>query len=713
MSTAVVEFLLSGLTDSSGNPLALGKVYTYAAGTLTPKDTYTDNLAQSSEQNPIILDANGRKQVYATGSYKFIVQTAAGTTLYTWDNIFFGDDSGVTFLGTTTGSPNAFVATPSPALTAYVDGAEYTFQANFTNTAAATLNISALGAYPVTSYIGQIVSGFTYTVRWNAGTSTFNIVNPSPGFATTEAMISAINSAGAEIVVNQSITLTGNLTLTAPLRINKGGMIVTGSNVLTINGSFSAGLYQCFDTVTTKVLFGGDAVREVYPQWFGALGDGSNDDTVAVQAALTSHSRTFFPAGEYKITATLTCTHAVLLEGVAHPSSSGPTPYQSVLTHAFDGTFLSFTGSEASRYGGGGGLRNIQLYNAYGSAGTAYGTAILLTFTSTALRPTWLRIENVNVEQGSTAGTWNYCLDMDASTAVTTDSLRDFWVSGCRFLCETGGTASVRLQKIIALHFRDNILNGAQGNMIITGDATVSSAQSWIHGGGGGTLALDYADNIHISASLWTDITDTANTTNTTIRGSKLTNHIRLNGTGFADYYKESEYTHIHQANGSNYIFSRDEGAGDTTDGVGVAIGNHGVNEGFMLAEYSNAAASGAPYYRERFLPRNNADSGLLSSGQYAGVYYTKTAGADTCKTELMSTGCTLTLNADGTTTISSSKLEFGSVGNNVGLYKGSGTPEGAITAGIGSFYMRTDGGAGSSIYVKESGTGNTGWVAK
>jgi hypothetical protein len=186
-----------------------------------------------------------------------------------------------------------------------------------------------------------------------------------------------------------------------------------------------------------------------------------------------------------------------------------------------------------------------------------------------------------------------------------------------------------------------------------------------------------------------------------------------LNGTGFADYYKESEYTHIHQATGSNYIFSRDEGAGDTTNGVGVAIGNHGPDEGFCLWEYSNAAASGAPYARHRFLPRNNADSGLLSAGQYAGIYFTKTAAADTCKTELMSTGCTLTLNADGTTTTSSSKLEFGAVGSNVGLYAGSGTPEGSVTAAIGSIYMRTNGGAGSSIYVKESGTGNTGWVAK
>lgn len=43
----------------------------------------------------------------------------------------------------------------------------------------------------------------------------------------------------------------------------------------------------------------------------------------------------------------------------------------------------------------------------------------------------------------------------------------------------------------------------------------------------------------------------------------------------------------------------------------------------------------------------------------------------------------------------------------------GSGDPEGSVTAPVGSIYSRTDGGALTSFYVKESGTGNSGWVAK
>jgi hypothetical protein len=43
----------------------------------------------------------------------------------------------------------------------------------------------------------------------------------------------------------------------------------------------------------------------------------------------------------------------------------------------------------------------------------------------------------------------------------------------------------------------------------------------------------------------------------------------------------------------------------------------------------------------------------------------------------------------------------------------GTGTPEGAVTAPVGSLFTRTDGGAGTTLYVKQSGTGNTGWVGK
>lgn len=49
--------------------------------------------------------------------------------------------------------------------------------------------------------------------------------------------------------------------------------------------------------------------------------------------------------------------------------------------------------------------------------------------------------------------------------------------------------------------------------------------------------------------------------------------------------------------------------------------------------------------------------------------------------------------------------------GNDIEIHAGAGSPEGVVTARVGSVYLRTDG--IPSLYVKESGTGATGWVGK
>ena len=47
-------------------------------------------------------------------------------------------------------------------------------------------------------------------------------------------------------------------------------------------------------------------------------------------------------------------------------------------------------------------------------------------------------------------------------------------------------------------------------------------------------------------------------------------------------------------------------------------------------------------------------------------------------------------------------------------LYSGAGSPNGVVTASPPALYLNRSGGAGTTLYVKESGTNtNTGWVAK
>ena len=44
---------------------------------------------------------------------------------------------------------------------------------------------------------------------------------------------------------------------------------------------------------------------------------------------------------------------------------------------------------------------------------------------------------------------------------------------------------------------------------------------------------------------------------------------------------------------------------------------------------------------------------------------------------------------------------------------EGEGSPEGVVAAPVGTTYTRSDGTPGATFYVKESGTGDTGWAAK
>jgi len=44
----------------------------------------------------------------------------------------------------------------------------------------------------------------------------------------------------------------------------------------------------------------------------------------------------------------------------------------------------------------------------------------------------------------------------------------------------------------------------------------------------------------------------------------------------------------------------------------------------------------------------------------------------------------------------------------------GTGTPNGSVTASQGALYLNLSGGAGTTLYVKESGTNtNSGWIGK
>jgi hypothetical protein len=76
---------------NSGVILSGGKLYTYAAGTTTPKVTYTSFSGNTAHTNPIILDSAGRVpggEIWLlTPPYKFALYTSTDVLIATYDNI--------------------------------------------------------------------------------------------------------------------------------------------------------------------------------------------------------------------------------------------------------------------------------------------------------------------------------------------------------------------------------------------------------------------------------------------------------------------------------------------------------------------------------------------------------------------------------------------------------------------------------------------------
>lgn len=96
--------------DNDGVVLAGGKLYSYDAGTTTPRATYTSASGATPNTNPIILDSAGRVagEVWLTSNinYKFILKTSDDVTLWTSDDIAGVPASSITSLrinGTTSG----------------------------------------------------------------------------------------------------------------------------------------------------------------------------------------------------------------------------------------------------------------------------------------------------------------------------------------------------------------------------------------------------------------------------------------------------------------------------------------------------------------------------------------------------------------------------------------------------------------------------------
>lgn len=271
MATAVqVESLWNGLTDNSGQPLAAGRVFTYAAGTTTPVSLFTASDKSTSATNPLILDANGKAQVWADGRYKFVIKTAADVTLYTLDNLLYGfDDTTVLYGGVSTGAANAQVVSVPATVTSYANGQTVSFVAGFTNTGATTLQFNSLSAInlvkgptPSSLQAGDLIAGQLYTATYHGGALRLQDY-PSVADVQRSRYELATSVAGTN-------TITANLT-PAPSSYETGMVVQlvaaannTGAATLNLNGLGARTVQKLGSALTGGELIAGQAVQLFY-----------------------------------------------------------------------------------------------------------------------------------------------------------------------------------------------------------------------------------------------------------------------------------------------------------------------------------------------------------------------------------------------------------------------------------------------------------------
>jgi hypothetical protein len=248
--------------DNNGVILSGGKIYTYAAGTTTPQATYTSASGVTPHANPIILDSAGRVpggEIWLTDGlvYKFVIETATGILLGTYDNI--------------TGVNSNFV--------------NYTVQEEV-----------------ITATAGQTVFNLT-TINYTPGTNSLTVY------------IDGVNQ-----YVGDSYLETDSDTVTFTAGLHVGAEVKFTTAIQTTTGAVDASIvsYDPPFTGSVATTVEDKLAQTISVKDFGAVGDGVADDTAEIQAAIDAAPEggaIYFPNGTYAISAALIVDKAITLYG--------------------------------------------------------------------------------------------------------------------------------------------------------------------------------------------------------------------------------------------------------------------------------------------------------------------------------------------------------------------------------------------------------------
>jgi len=230
--------------DANGSPLVGGKVYTYAAGTTTPLDTYTDASGITPNTNPVILDSRGECNLWfsTATSYKVILESATNVLQWSVDNIATygsitsqnsnnvaitgGTITGVTFTGNITGNASGNAGTVTNGV--YLTATQTLTNKTITGLASASTVNDSLGTEYTIGYRSVPQSLNTTAAASDIGKHLFVSV--------TTTVPSGVFVSGNEFLVVNSSAVAVTLTQGTGTTLRLGGTATTGSRTIAAYG---------------------------------------------------------------------------------------------------------------------------------------------------------------------------------------------------------------------------------------------------------------------------------------------------------------------------------------------------------------------------------------------------------------------------------------------------------------------------------------------
>jgi len=468
-----------------------------------------------------------------------------------------------------------------------------------------------------------------------------------------------------------------------------------------------AGKYLAFNTSGAPIADSGFPAG-VNVKFYGAKGDGVTDDTAAIQAGIDTGNSLYFPDGNYRVSGLTQSTNFQRLFALGKvflvKNGNGPILTSSANFVELNGFLFNGTGYTGDNLVFNGSNARLINCSSIGAAGRA------------------LKITGSNSEVIGTAGSY-----------TTTDAT----ATGYDIELGVSGTATLyhRIIGVLSTQATGGILMTDVGGVTIQagqwGKITINSGTSPAGVNGGNIIGNRILGDVVIGLP-------NCNLTGNTFANQTVTFAAGTSQCTFDKSNIANSVTVINNGN-SNNVIERQTSTGTTmnltyggntwtntikykSDGDFETSGELITPNNTAFSSYNAAGSQVSLLYVDgsnNIQVGNNLTTGYTSFNSGSGGVYAAVAGTTIAQFHAgglrPQTDDSLNCGASGQrwANLYGTNFRPGPGTGTVIWTSGTGTPEGAVTAEVGSLYTRLNGGAGTTLYVKESGSGNTGWVAK